>query len=147
MDATGVALRRFIYDHLIEHGLPPSLERIGSRFGWPTDRARNEVGSMKIGKAILPHPNTGEIWMAGPFAGSRTTFEISAGGTVWYANCAWDMLGVATILDRDVTMKASCADCGEVLEAKAIGSRVEPRDYIAHFYLPASEWYDDIGFT
>ena len=140
-------LRRFIYDHILDHGLPPSLERIGSRFGWPTDRAREEVASMKIGKTVLPHPETGEIWMAGPFASSRTAFEIRDEHTTWYANCAWDMLGVAALVDRPVTMTAKCADCGEVLEAKADGARVEPSEFVTHFYLPASEWYHDIGFT
>lgn len=142
-------LRRFIYDHIVEHGLPPSLDRIGARFGWPTDRAREAVRTMNIGKAVLPHPETGEIWMAGPFASERTAYEIrdTGSGIIWWANCAWDMLGVAALIDRPVELTARCGDCGETLHATAKGARVSPAEYVAHFYLPASEWYHDIGFT
>jgi hypothetical protein len=72
-------LRAFIYEHLIAHGLPPSLKVIGEHFGWTASQARETVASMKIGRAVLPHPRTGEIRMAGPFAGDRTTFEAHAG--------------------------------------------------------------------
>lgn len=140
-------LRGFIYDHLLAHGLPPSLKVIGKHFGWTTSQAREIVASMKIGKAVVPHPRTGEIWMAGPFAGHRTTFEVHAGNVTWYANCAWDVLGVAAIVGRPAHLRATCGDCGDILDATVSGTQVEPRDYVAHFLLPAREWYQDLAFT
>ena len=73
-----VALRRFIYDQLLSRGLPPSSEQIGEHFGVSTDDARQAIGSLKIGKTVLAHPTTGEIWMAGPFAARPSTYGYEA---------------------------------------------------------------------
>ena len=67
-----IELRVFVYEHLIASGTPPSLTQIAARFGASATTARETLASLKIGKTILVHPQTGEIWMAGPFAASRT---------------------------------------------------------------------------
>src|SRR3954470_7194217 len=109
------ALRRFIYDHLLSCGLPPSSEQIGEHFGVSVDDARQAIGSLKIGKTVLPHPTTGEVWMAGPFASGPTPYRVIGRQTTWWANCAWDMLGIPMIAHEEVRIDASCIDCGEPL--------------------------------
>jgi len=108
-----IALRRFVYDHLLSRGLPPSSEQIGEHFGVSTDDARHAIGSLKIGKTVLPHPTTGEIWMAGPFAARPSTYRVVGKRLAWWANCAWDMLGVATIVAEPVDIETRCTDCGD----------------------------------
>lgn len=141
------ALRRFIYDELIATGLPPSTERIAEQFRVARDAARGALAGMKIGKTVLVHPTTGEIWMAGPFASKPTPYQITRGATQWWANCAWDLLGVAVIVGPPVTLRASCTDCGLTFVMDVGGHGPPPSDWVVHFLLPAKRWYDDIGFT
>lgn len=101
---------------------------------------------MNIGKTVLPHPETGEIWMAGPFAAAPTPYHVRGSTTSWYANCAWDMLGVASIVGEPVTIEASCTDCGEPMAFSVDRSGVTG-DGLVHVLVPTRDWYRDVGYT
>lgn len=145
-----VSVRHFVYDDMLSNGLPPSAARIGRHFGVDANDVKRELAALKIGKTILVHPTTGEIWMTGPFASGVTPYRIDriVGTTQsWWANCAWDMLGVALIVNEPVRLVASCCDCGEPFTLDASPKRGIESDWLVHFLLPARRWYEDIGFT
>jgi hypothetical protein len=145
IDAT--ALRRFIYEEILANGTPPGSGRIAGQFGVDTAEARQSLAALKIGKTVLLHPKSGEIWMAGPFAAGPTTYEISRSGRRWWGNCAWDLLGVAAMVGFPVSVRGSCEDCGDPLSLKIDSRDQAMPDWLVHFLLPARRWYDDIGFT
>jgi alkylmercury lyase-like protein len=143
------ALRIFVYDTLIETGTAPDAPAIGVHFGVSADDARRAVRGARIGKTLLAHPDTGEIWMAGPFAGTPTSYRVVGRRTSWWANCAWDMLGIPVIVGEAVEVHTTCTDCGAPLRI-TVDPRMGPAPDavgIVHFLVPASRWYDDIGFT
>jgi len=143
-------LRVFIYDHLLAQGLPPSSADIGLHFGVSADAARQALGSLGIGKTALLHPQTGEIWMAGPFASGPSAYRVVGPNAAWWANCAWDMLGVAVIAGEAVRVETACTDCGEPIELEVVPDRgvvTSAPEMVVHFLLPARRWYDDIGYT
>lgn len=142
-----IELRVHVYEHLVAHGVPPTCGEIGAHFGESAEDARAALGALRIGKTILVHPKTGEIWMAGPFAAAPTPYRVSRGEARWFANCAWDMLGIPFIVGGDVHIDASCVDCGAPMAIRG-GLRGAPDiDAVVHFLVPARRWYDDIGFT
>jgi hypothetical protein len=59
------------------------------------------------------NPATDEIRMANPFSAVPTAYRVEAAGRRWYANCAWDALGVLGALAVDGRVESSCPDCGE----------------------------------
>lgn len=138
----------FIYDRLLARGTPPTSNEIAQQFGTTPDEALRVLSEMRVGKTVLPNPHTGEVWMAGPFSAVPTPYEVSADGVQWWANCAWDMLGIPVVADRPVHIEARCTDCGEPMTFD-----VDPRQQtiqgtgVVHFLVPARRWYDDIGFT
>src|SRR5690349_23580983 len=121
IDAT--ALRRFIYEEIFANGTPPTTGRIAAQFGVDAADARASLASMKIGKTVLPHPTTGEIWMAGPFAARPSTYRVFGNRLAWWANCAWDMLGVMVIANEPVRVETECTDCREPLTIDATPER------------------------
>jgi hypothetical protein len=142
-----VDLRVFVYDRLFARGLPPTAAEIAEHWGIDEGAAKRMLGALKIGKTLLAHPTTGEIWMAGPFASSPTPYRVVGSHASWWANCAWDMLGIAALADEPVRIDASCTDCAAPVTIRA-DPLTGPRDQgIVHFLLPARRWYDDIGFT
>lgn len=142
-----VALRVFIYAELVERGAPPSTAAIGRHFEVPPNEARSALAQLRIGKTVLVHPQTGEVWMAGPFSAVETPYRVTLGDRQWWANCAWDMFGVAEIVGAKVRVDTRCTDCGEPF-ALACDPAVPPNgDGVVHFLVPARRWYEDIAFT
>lgn len=141
-------LRVFVYDDMLRRGRPPLCAEIAAHFGISPLVARDALAALRIGKTILVDPRSGEIWMAGPFSAGETPYRVSAGERSWWANCAWDMFGVAHLANRHVTVHASCGDCGESMTVEADPSSPPPNDVgVVHFLVPARHWYDDVGFT
>lgn len=140
-------VRMFLYDTVVDRGIPPTSVEIGDHFGLAPDKARELLGSIHIGKTLLTHPSTGEIWMAGPFSAVETQYRVIGKRATWWANCAWDMFGVAMIVGEPVRIDTHCTDCGEHWTLSADPESPPDQQGIVHFLLPARQWYEDIGFT
>jgi hypothetical protein len=105
------------------------------------------LAELKIGKTVLVHPQTGEIWMAGPFAAASTPYRVVGSRTSWWANCAWDMMGVAFLADEPVRIESVCTDCAAPMTFDLDPREGSPGTAVVHFLMPARRWYDDIGYT
>ena len=145
----GRLLRGYIYSRVLERGLPPSTADIGAHFGVCLETAKETLARLKIGKTVLMHPRTGEILMAGPFAARETAYRVigNTSGMRWFANCAWDMLGVAMIANEPVRIEAACTDCGALMTLEVEPDSRPTDTSVVHFLVPARYWYDDIEFT
>jgi alkylmercury lyase-like protein len=141
-----VDLRVFIYDWIVAHGEPPLTQDIGAHIGVSPAEAREAIANLNIGKAVLCDPATGEIWMAGPFAAKETPYHVFGSRASWWANCAWDSLGIAAIVNEDVVIEGSCADCGDPMRIRVKRGAVQG-DGLVHLLLPMRDWYRDIGYT
>ena len=141
------ALRVFVYDELLARGRPPTSAEIGARFATSAGDARRALAELRIGKTILVHPHSGEIWMAGPFSAVETPYRVESAGRAWWANCAWDMFGVASIARTRVTVHTRCTDCGDPMTIVCDAAAAPDESGVVHFLLPARRWYEDIGFT
>ena len=142
-----VSLRVFVYDQLLDRGMPPTIADIARRFGVAPNEARHALAELRIGKTILVHPQTGEVWMAGPFSAVETPYRVLRGARQWWANCAWDMFGVAVIVGAPVRVETRCTDCAEPITLVCDPATPPNGDGVVHFLVPARRWYEDIGFT
>jgi hypothetical protein len=142
-----MALCVFVYDELLARGQPPPSTSIAAHFDVAPADAREALANLKIGKTILVDPSSGEIWMAGPFAATETPYRVVGGRRTWWANCAWDMFGVAMIAKEPVRIESRCTDCGERMTIHCDPSSAPTIDAVVHFLVPARSWYADIGFT
>lgn len=144
MDIT--TIRIALYDSIITRGDVPAPGALATTLGASEADVRAAILGQRIGKTILPHAN-GDIWMAGPFATESTPYRVSAGDRSWYANCAWDALGVASLVGEPVDIHARCTDCDEPMPMRVSPSDASVGSAVVHFLLPARRWYDDMGFT
>jgi hypothetical protein len=143
----GRDLRIHIYEVLLERGLPPSALEIARQFGRTEREVKHAIDELKIGKTVLPHRVTREVWMAGPFASEETEYRVRGKWVTWYANCAWDMLGIPVIANEWVTIDTTCTDCRDPITITVEPNAPASDDLVVHFLVPARQWYDDIGFT
>ncbi len=136
-----------IFERLAETGSAPSSAELARTLGWRRDEVREALFRLASRRAVVLDPESGEIWMAGPFSAVPTAFRVVAEGRAWWANCAWDSLGVPATLSISARVETRCGDCGEPLTFEVDAGRGPRGEGVVHLALPAARWYEDIGYT
>ena len=85
--------------------------------------------------------------MANPFSGVETPFKVRANGKTYFANCAWDTLGIPVTLHVDAEIEAACAQSGSPIRLNVTNQQVQASDAVVHFLTPFREWYNDLAST
>lgn len=146
MDRADIELRNATYRRFVELGRAPSHGEVAIATGLPEAQVR--VGWQRLHDAhALVLDAAGEIAMANPFAARPTPFRVDADARSWYANCAWDAFGIGAALNVDSTIHTECADCHEPLRITVRDGRPDDLNLVFHVLVPASSWWNDIGFT
>lgn len=141
-------VRSFVYSHFVEHGLPPAAERAASEFGVEPGEARAAYERLDARHALFLDPGTHEVRMAFPFSGVPTPFRVRVGGRSYWANCAWDMLGIPAALHADAEVEAEYAEDVSPVRLSVEGGELRGgATGFVHFPLPLRRWYEDLVFT
>ncbi len=140
-------VRGFVYGAALERGRPPTRAEIASALGRPVAEIERALARLQDGHVLVLQPGSGEILMANPFSAVPTPFEVATERHTSFGNCVWDGLGILAMLHGDGVVRSACACCGEALELRVRGGRLEPVDAVVHFAVPAKRWWDDIAFT
>jgi hypothetical protein len=141
-------VRLHTYRRFVDAGSPPPVEETADVLGVPQAEVEDALRRLAEGRAIVLEPGRLDIWMAQPLSTRPTSFRVEVPGRgKWWGVCAWDAPGVAAMLDGDATISTSCPDCGEPLVLAVTDGALGPDEAIAHFAVPAAQWWDDIGFT
>jgi len=140
-------VRAFVYARFAEAARPPTVAETAAHFGLSAVRAVAVYRELHARHALYVDLDTTTIRMANPFSAVPTPFRVHAGGRDYWANCAWDALGIPAALHQDATIAATWADSGEPATITVVDGRVTERDAVVHFPLPFRRWYDDQVFT
>ena len=87
------------------------------------------------------------IRMAPPFSGVPTQHTVTSDGVTYFANCAWDSLGVVAALGRRGVVYSRCEQSKKPLRLAVGPEGPEPCDWLFHCAVPAAQWWNDIVFT
>lgn len=148
-------VRVALYREWIATGQAPTRSALATRLGVDDVEISAAFERLAASRQIVLDRRSGatsrELWMAMPFSAVPTPFRVAVGDQRYFANCAWDALGVAPMLGREATIETVCADCGEPETIEVSNGRVRVasghESGVVHFAIPAAEWWDDIGFT
>ncbi len=140
-------LRMRIFERLAATGEAPSSADLAAETGRGVAEIREALSRLGARRAVVLDPGSGEIWMAGPFSAVPTPFRVLGEDCAWWANCAWDSLGVPATLSVPARVETRCGDCGEPLTVEVDAERGPRGDGVVHLALPAARWYEDIGYT
>jgi Alkylmercury lyase len=147
VDTTDLAVRRATYARFVELGRGPTADDTAEVTGLSVEGVIESWRRLHAMRALVLNPATDEIRMANPFSAVPTAYRVRAGGRWWYANCAWDALGICAALQAGGRIEASCPDCGELLSFDVEGERPSDESLLFHCLVPAARWWDDIVFT
>jgi hypothetical protein len=113
----------------------------------PADLDPETLRRLHDAHLVVLEPGTSRVRMTNPFSGVATDYRVEAGNRSWYANCAWDGLGILAALGCDGLVATHCTDCGEQIGCIVRDGRLESSDCVVHFVVPAARWWDDIVHT
>lgn len=159
-------IRHFVYNHFADTTLPPSVDITAAHFNITTEEASELYKELHNRHAFFLEPETLTIRMANPFSGIPTDFKVHANGKTYYANCAWDMLGIPAALQSNSVIEAVCTESNETVRLEIRDGQIYAQGGIPaavpqgrfakdgglsemriHFPLPFTRWYDDLTFT
>jgi len=140
-------IRHFVYSHFADTTHAPTAEDTASHFNISIHEAGEYYKELHNHHALFLQPETLTIRMANPFSGVPTDFKAHAAGKTYFANCAWDMLGVPAALHTDAVIEAKFTESNEAVNLEVKNGKVTNGELLVHFPLPFSHWYDDLAFT
>ena len=139
-------VRHFVYAHIAETTRPPSVDETAAHFGISIKEATYLYKELHNRHALF-HSDEMAIRMANPFSGIPTDFKVHAKGKTYFANCAWDMLGIPAALHCDAVIDAVCTESNETIRLEIKNGQITNHQLLIHFPLPFTRWYDDLVFT
>ena len=140
-------IRAFVYQHFAETTRPPRVKETATHFAISDEEAVQAYEELNQRHAFFLKPGTRDILMAWPFSAVETPFRVHANGKTYFANCAWDSLGIPVMLHTDAQIEATCAQSGESILLSVANQQVQDSNVLVHFLLPFREWYNDLAFT
>jgi hypothetical protein len=140
-------IRAFVYQHFAETTRPPRVEETAARFALTHEQAASAYEALHQRHAFFLQPGTHNILMANPFSGVETPFKVHANDKTYFANCAWDSLGIPAALHIDAEIDAICSQSGENIHLMVSRGDVQYEAALVHFLVPFKNWYNDLPFT
>ena len=142
-------VRAFVYKHFADATYPPSVDISAQHFNISKDEASELYKELNNRHAFFLEPQTLTIRMANPFSGIPTDFKVHANGKTYFANCAWDMLGIPIVLHCDAVIEAVFTESNDAnaVQLEVRDGKVTNSELLIHFPLPFARWYDDLVFT
>ncbi len=140
-------VRYEIYRFFADNCVAPTYQQVANLLNVENENVRVSFHKLHERHMIFLEYNSDSIRMANPFSAIPTGFKVISGNKQWWANCAWDSLGIAAALKIDVQIKASYPDTHEIVDLQVNQGKVNGKNHIVYFPLPCSQWYDDLVFT
>ena len=136
-----------IYRFFVEMGERPSPEAIAERMGVETAVILDTYQQLAAKRMLVLEPDGVSIRMAPPFSGVETQHLVKLADKEYYANCAWDALGIVAAMQSPGTVHSRCEQTGERLRLEIGSDGPAPSSWLFHCLVPAAKWWDDIVFT
>jgi len=140
------AVRLHVYRHFVETTRAPELSGIAAA----VNASERDVGAalrrLADAHALVLAPSSHNIWMAHPFSAVPTAYPVVAGGRKYFANCAWDAVGILSLVGGGES-RTRCADCGAALTMTVRDGRVSVGSGVVHFAVPPRRFWENVAFT
>jgi len=136
-----------VYGFFAEFGRAPAPAELRARAGFGEDELREAYAALRQRRLLLPEADGLAIRMAPPFSAVPTQHRVRSNGVDYFANCAWDALGIPAALQRPCEVFSRCEQSGEPLRLRVAADGPEASAWWFHCEVPASRWWQDLVYT
>lgn len=141
------AVRAEVYRHFARTGHGPANIELARATGLSADEVEASLRRLEDGHHLALFPDRHEVWMAHPFSAVPTDYPVETERGLFFANCAWDALGIPAILGIDGWTRAHCAATGVPIPYGVRDGAFAGEPGVIHLVVPPREAWEDIGFT
>lgn len=142
-----IRVKMAVYQHFAETGAAPAATDLANRVDAGITPVLEAYRRLAVLRVLVLEADGSSIRMAPPFSGVPTQHVVEVGGNQYFANCAWDALGVPAALGKAAVIHSRCGQSGQPFHLKVSVQGPESSDWLFHSLLPARKWWDDIVFT
>ena len=140
-------VRSAIYGWIVEGIDAPSAEELAEVLGEPRDEIRESYRRLFRKRVLFLEPDGETIRMAPPFSAVPTQHRVSVGARTYFANCSWDALGIPAAMHAPAEVLSRCEQTLEPIHLRVGLDGPAPEVVVAHFAVPAAEWWADLVYT
>jgi hypothetical protein len=140
-------IRYQIYRLFADQCRAPAYQEIAGLLHVAEAEVRDSFHRLHERHMIFLEPGAHTIRMANPFSAIPTGFRVRSGVKTWWANCAWDSMGIPAALNINAHIEAAYPAAQEIVQLQVTDGTVDGKNHLVYFPLPFSRWYDDLVFT
>jgi alkylmercury lyase-like protein len=140
-------LKTAIYRHVADTGRLPDPAAMARASAMSREEVRQAYRRLAARRVLVLESDGETIRMAPPFSGVETQHRVRVGTIDYYANCAWDALGIPAALRGEGEVWSRCEQSMEPLHLEVSREGPLPEPCVIHFAVPAAHWWDDIVHT
>jgi Alkylmercury lyase len=144
---TNSSLHYQIIKHIIDYGYAPDNDKLAVLLNAAIDEVEEGLYKLADYHGVVLHPHAPKVWVIHPFALTATNFLVKSKRGEWWGNCAWCSLGVAALLNEDVSITTSYGAHGETVIIHIINGEVQEKDLVIHFPVPMKEAWNNVIYT
>jgi hypothetical protein len=136
-----------VYRDFASTGEAPPIALVADQLACSTEDIRAAFARLQRNRLLLLEPDGETIRMAPPFSGVPTPHRVEIGQQRYFANCAWDALGIPAALHQEAVVHSSCGQSGTPLHLSVSLDGPESSRWLFHCQVPAARWWVDLVFT
>jgi hypothetical protein len=140
------AVRFFVYEHFVRTTHAPDVAAIAAAVKRTPDSVTSALKRLAELRALVLAPATVNIWMAHPFSAVPTAYPVEIAGRTFWANCAWDAVGVLSLVGGEGESRTRCADCGQEIAMIVRDGHVQG-DGVVHYAVPPKRFWENVAYT
>jgi hypothetical protein len=125
----------------------PSVATVAAQLDADAQAVLDAFHRLRAQRMLVLEADGESIRMVFPFSGVPTQHVVEVGRLRYYANCAWDALGIPAALHEPSVVHSRCEGSGEPLRLRVGRDGPEASDWLFHSLMPAAHWWADIVFT
>ncbi len=140
-------LHSTILQFIIQHGYGPDLTDLTGLLDASETQVADALKALQDYHGVVLHPNTARIWVIHPFSLAPTSFVVQTAHGEWWGNCAWCSLGVAALLNQDVSITTTLGADRQQVSIHIQNGQIVESGYVVHFPIPMTQAWDNVIYT
>ena len=144
---TNSSLHYHIIKGIIDNGFAPGVDDLAGILKADKEEIIRKLYDLQDYHGVVLHPNEPKIWVIHPFSLAPTNFYVKANKGEWWGNCAWCSLGIAALVDGDVTISTTIGAETKRIEINIINGEIQEKNYFIHCPIPMKNAWDNVIYT
>lgn len=136
-----------ILQYIIDNGYAPTAKQLADILQTDTAEVEQALYALQEYHGVVLHPNEPKIWVIHPFSLAPTNFLVRTAGKEWWGNCAWRSLGIAALLQQDLTITTRFGALDEQVIIHIANGEVQEKNLYIHFPIPMRNAWDNVIYT